>query len=113
MDYKKINLKQDMPSTEQALAMFEIELEKSKLEGVKVIKFLHGYGSHGKGGDICKNIRALCFRLKKQRKIKDYLFGNEWDMSCEKCIKILTSLKDCYCDEDLGNQNPGITIVVL
>lgn len=113
MDYKTVNLKENMPSVEQALAIFEIEIEKSKLEGVKAVKVLHGYGSHGKGGDICKELRILCFKLKKQKKIKDYLLGNEWDMSCEKCINLLTNLKDCYNDEDLNHANPGITIVVL
>lgn len=113
MDYKILNLKENSPSTDEALAIFEIELEKCKLENVKVLKVLHGYGSHGVGGNICKNLRALCFRLKKEKRIKDFLFGNDWDISNEKCFQILTKLNDCYSDQDLGHSNPGITIIVL
>ena len=113
MDYKIVNLKENAPSVDEAIANFKIELEICKKEGVKVIKFVHGYGSHGVGGVICMNIRKLCLSLKKQKVIKDFLLGNEWDISCEKCFNILTNLKDCYNDEDLNHQNPGITIVVL
>ena len=113
MDYKQLNLKEDSPTVELALAMFEIELERCKLEGVKVIKVLHGYGSHGKGGDICRNLRTLCFKLKKEKKIKDFLLGNEWDLANQKCFNIVTNLKNYHDDNDLGSNNPGITFVVL
>ena len=113
MDYKQLNLKEDSPTVELALAMFEIELERCKLEGVKVIKVLHGYGSHGKGGDICRNLRTLCFKLKKEKKIKDFLLGNEWDLANQKCFDIVTNLKNYHDDNDLGANNPGITFVVL
>ena len=113
MDYKQLNLKEDSPTVELALAMFEIELERCKLEGVKVIKVLHGYGSHGKGGDICRNLRTLCFKLKKEKKIKDFLLGNEWDLANQKCFDIVTNLKNYHDDNDLGSNNPGITFVVL
>ncbi len=113
MDYKVLNLKENSPTIEQALAIFEINVSAYKLEGVKVVKVIHGYGSHGVGGDICLQLRRLLRSMKKGKKIKDFLLGNEWDMSNEKCINILTELKDCYNDEDLGNSNPGITIVVL
>lgn len=113
MDYKQLNLKEDSPTVEQALAMFEIELERCKLEGVKVIKVLHGYGSHGKGGDICRNLRALCFKLKKEKKIKDFLLGNEWDLANQKCFDVVTNLKNYHDDNDLGTNNPGITFIVL
>ena len=113
MDFKVINLKENSPIVDEAIANFLIELDICRLEGVKVIKVIHGYGSHGKGGDICREFRKVCFGLKKSKKIKDFMLGNEWHMSNEKCLKLLTSLKDCYSDEDLNHMNPGITIVVL
>ena len=113
MDYKILNLKQDAPTVDQAMALFQINLETYMLEGVKVIKVIHGYGSHGVGGGICSTLRKTLAVMKKNGQIKDYLLGIEWDMSNPKCIKLLTHLKDCYSDEDLGKMNPGITIVVL
>ena len=113
MDYKILNLKQNSPTVEEALATMEIEISLCKLEGVKVIKIIHGYGSHGVGGAICYNVRKKLFELKNNKQIKDFLLGQEWDMSNSKCIEILTDLKDCFGDEDLGHSNPGITIIVL
>ena len=113
MDYKILNLKENSPTVDEALAILEINIEAFKLEGVKVVKVIHGYGSHGVGGVICSNVRQKLMAFKRGKKIKDFLLGNEWDMSNEKCINILTKLKDCYNDEDLGKMNPGITIIVL
>ena len=113
MDYKVLNLKEYSPSIEQAIALFEINLESCRLEGVKVVKVIHGYGSHGVGGGICSTLRENLKTMKKNGQIKDYLLGTEWDISNPKCLKIFTKLKDCYNDEDVGRGNPGITIVVL
>ena len=113
MDYKILNLKQDAPTIEQAMALFQINLEAYILEGVKVIKVIHGYGSHGVGGGICTELRKMLSVMKKDGKIHNYLPGLEWDISNPKCMKLLTRLKDCFNDEDLGKMNPGITIVEL
>ena len=113
MDYRIINLKEHSPTVEQALAIFQINLDACRLEGVKVIKIIHGYGSHGVGGGICSSLRNKLKTMKKNGEIKDYLIGIEWDISNERCIRLLENLKDCYGDEDLGKQNPGITIVIL
>ena len=113
MDYKVLNLKQNSPSVDEALAILSINLEIYKKEGVKVFKIIHGYGSHGVGGSICFEVRRFLRMQKKCKQIKDFMLGNEWVMSNAKCMKILTNLKDCYKDEDLNRLNPGITIVVL
>lgn len=113
MDFKTLNLKYNSPSVDEALAILELEIESCKLEGVKVIKIIHGYGSHGKGGAICFAVRKLCRVLKKQKKIKDFLLGNEWDLSNSNCLQIITTLKNCYNDEDLNKSNPGITIIII
>ena len=89
------------------------EIEVCKLEGVKVLKLIHGYGSHGKGGSICMNVRKKLFALKKQHIIKDFLLGNEWDLSNPKCIELMLNLKLNHLDEDLNHQNGGITFVIL
>ena len=113
MDYKILNLKEFSPTTQQALAIFQINLTSYKMEGVKIVKVIHGYGSHGVGGGIRVELRKLLQIMKRNKEIKDYLYGSEWDKSFPKCFKILTEVQDCFADEDLGKGNPGITIVVL
>ena len=113
MDFKVLNLKQNSPSVQQAIALLDINLDIYKSEGVTVVKIIHGYGSHGIGGAICFAVRNHLRNKKKNGKIKDMLLGNEWDMSNGKCLEILTSMSGHYLDEDLNNHNPGITIVVL
>ncbi len=113
MDYKVINLKINSPSVDEAIANLDIEIDICKLSNVKVLKVIHGYGSHGTGGAICIAVRKFLKTLIKQKKIKDMLLGNEWDLSNKKCFDLLENLKDCYKDEDLNKLNPGITIVVL
>ena len=108
-----INLKENNPTVEQALAIMEIEIEIAKKCDVKIIKFIHGYGSHGIGGAIAVAVREHCRRLKKQKLISDYFSGGRWDISDPKCFPYLMEISNLYGDEDLGHSNPGITIVVL
>lgn len=108
-----INLKQDMPPVEIALCNMELEIECAKVSGVKAIKFIHGYGSNGVGGLICKAVRERLMSLKKQRIIKDYIFGEDWNLENPKCFKLITSLASGYDGEDLNHSNPGMTIVFL
>ena len=102
-----------MPSVQEAIVKMELEIEIGKLEGVVAIKFIHGYGSNGVGGLICNQVRALMPSLKKQRIIKDYIFGEDWAIANAKAFNLITKLKDCYNDEDLNHQNAGMTIVVI
>ena len=113
MDLITVNLKEDMTPVDIAICNMELEIELAKISGVKAIKFIHGYGSSGVGGLICKEVRTRIISLKKQRIIKDYIFGEDWDINNPKCFKILTTLKDGYDGEDLNHSNAGMTIVIV
>ena len=113
MDLITVNLKEDMTPVDIAICNMELEIELAKISGVKAIKFIHGYGSSGVGGLICKEVRTRIMSLKKQRIIKDYIFGEDWDINNPKCFKILTTLKDGYDGEDLNHSNAGMTIVIV
>lgn len=108
-----INLKKENPPLDVALAIIEIELEKAIFSQEIAVKILHGYGSHGKGGVILIKARELLSQMKKERKIKDYLFGDKWNVFDDKTKKLLQKDKSLADDEDLNKNNPGITIVVL
>lgn len=113
LDLIEVNLKEDMPPVDIALCNMELEIEIAKVSGVKAIKFIHGYGSSGVGGVICKAVRERLVSLKKQRIIKDYIFGEDWNLDNPKCFKIITSLKNGYDGHDLNQFNAGMTIVVV
>lgn len=108
-----VNLKDDMPPVDIAVCNMELEIECAKVAGIRAIKFIHGYGSNGVGGLICKAVRERLASLKKQRIIKDYIFGEDWNLENPKCFKLLTELKSGYDGEDLNHANGGMTIVFV
>ena len=109
---KTLNLK-EVGSIEDSVRIMEMEIEKSKLEDVTVIKLIHGYGSHGRGGGILKEIRKRLSLLKKQGKIKDYSNGDKWNLFEKQSVEILKKDKLISGDVDLNKNNPGITIIIL
>lgn len=108
---KFIDLKDDIHSVEYALAIVEIEIEGAKREGVKALKVLHGYGSHGKGGAIMLALRRQLALWKKNGFILNYFGGDKWDLFDKDSQKILLNDKSIVGDCDLGRSNPGITII--
>ena len=113
MEFVTLDFENDKPTTEIALAMLEIEIERMKKFGGKIIKVVHGYGSKGVGGSIFSAVRDFAIKQKRSGKIKDCLCGDEWSISNSKTQKLLTTLKNFAGDCDLNTRNPGITIIVL
>ena len=112
MKYKTINIKENHPTVELALAKLELEIEVAHFEGCKVIKVIHGYGSNGVGGDIKKNLSFYLMQAKRKGFIKDYIKGEE--LSTSKILKdIQQTHKEIYLDNELFFSNPGITIIIL
>jgi hypothetical protein len=52
-----VNLEEDSPTVEEALAKLEQFIHVSVNVGLKVIIIIHGYGSSGKGGSIKNAVR--------------------------------------------------------
>ena len=113
MEFKVVNLKENNPSVELAIANLEIELDIAKCSNIKAIKFIHGYGSHGTGGAICLAVRKRIVDLCRKKKIKYYITGNEWTIEDARAREIIFECPNINIDEDLGHHNPGITIVCI
>ena len=112
---KVLNLKEYNPTVEQAIAMVQIEIENCKSNKfceVSAIKVLHGYGSHGVGGAISIELSRLLPMWKKQKYIKDYIFGSNWN-TFDKSTFNLLQIDKSISDEDINHSNPGITIIVI
>lgn len=112
-EMETINLKEHFPAADAAIATLDIELPILKLAGVKVIKVIHGYGSHGTGGLIFQNLKQYLHLQKRLGLVKDVFFGSEWNIANPKVFDLCLDVPDCALDSDLKFSNPGITVIVL
>ena len=113
MEIETLDIKSDMPPAPLARANLEIEIERLVKTETKLIKVIHGYGSHGVGGEIKKEVNLLLKHLLKKGVIKDYI-------NCEKMSESYIQRKALYdnfpslvLDSDLKNYNSGITLIFL
>ena len=113
MKIETINIKTDFPPADVAVANMEIEIERLKNSDTLALKVIHGYGSHGVGGEIKRQVHERLFELKRQRKILDYIPAEKFGFFARQNNYILTALPELVFDPDLSNYNNGITIVLL
>lgn len=108
-----IDIKSEHQTVAEAIAQFLIELEAYQKGGFKVMKVIHGYGSHGVGGAIKKEFLKTCKDLKNRNKIVDYVCCENWvDKNVTKKIAI-NYCPDLMADKELHFINPGCSIVII
>lgn len=110
---KCVNIESGMPTVDVAEKRVLFEISTAKREGIKVLKIIHGYGSTGVGGKLKGAVARLLSRKKNERIIKSFVCGDEWDIFNQSARSILEACDEARKDSDLGNYNPGITIVLL
>jgi hypothetical protein len=110
---KVINLKEGMPLVREAMSRMEGELRRARMEGVALVKFVHGYGSTGKGGEIRIAVQKGLVKRLQQQEIKAVIFGEDWRISNETTWELLKKWPELKQDSDLGRENRGITVVLL
>jgi len=102
-----------MPTVQEALFRVERELHLAREHGPKFIKFIHGYGSTGSGGEIRMAVQKQLQDAKDHGEIREFIFGENWAKSDDATWKLLGAHPGLKQDRDLGKNNRGITIVVL
>ena len=108
-----IDIKSEKQTVKEAIAQFLVEVEAYKKGGFKVMKVIHGYGSHGVGGEIRNAFLKECQNLKNRGKIEDFTCCDKWiDKNPVKKIAI-NYCPDLMADRELYLINPGCSIVVL
>lgn len=112
-DFLVVNIKENSPTVELAIANFLIALDDAKAQGAKVIKIIHGYGSSGVGGAILRQLKTLLPTMKRKKQITDYISGADWNIANKKVFELITKIPPCALDEDLGTMNIGMTIIIL
>ena len=113
MTIKTVNIENGFPSVEQARTRLRSEIETAQSQGFKVIKIIHGYGSHGVGGDLRVALQSTLRGLAGSGQITDCIYGENWRKSDERSWALLKRMPDLKNDPDLGRGNRGITIVLL
>lgn len=110
---KSVSLKEDMPSVAEALSRLHSELNTARGQGYLLVKFIHGYGSSGVGGEIRIAVQGQLRKLIDDGQIRTCIFGENWSKSDEETWKLLGNHPQLKHDHDLGRRNRGITIALL
>ena len=110
---KTVNVKEGMPSVEQARARLHGEIQAAQQSGVKVLKIIHGYGSTGVGGDLRIALQSTLRQMVTKREIRECIYGENWRTSDERTWEVLKRIPELKSDTDLGRANKGMTIVIL
>ncbi len=108
-----LDIKSDRQTVNEAIAQFMVELESYKKGGFKVIKVIHGYGSHGVGGAIRTSFLKKCQDLKNRKIIEDYICCDKWTEKNVVRRMAINYCPDLLADRDLYLLNPGCSIIVL
>ncbi|HOW38380.1 MAG TPA: hypothetical protein P5154_02885 [Candidatus Izemoplasmatales bacterium] len=109
---REFDIKSDMPTV--AVAQLRLSTILGLCKGKeKIIKIIHGYGSHGSGGAIRTAIRTTLSEKRRLRQIKAFIPGEAtvdlmgFDADIRQYKKWLEN------DEDFRRGNDGITYVIL
>ena len=110
---KEVNIKYDMPTADQAVKRTTYAIENGRRLGAACVKIIHGYGSHGVGGKIRLEVRAYLERMKRQKRIADYIPGERFSIFDEATRAAFAKCDELRRDSDLERANNGVTIIVL
>lgn len=108
-----IDVKSEMQTCLMAVAQLENEIDACKLGGFTVLKVIHGYGSHGVGGLIKKDIHKRLKELKSQKKIFDFIPCEKWSQTNPLRKTAINYSNELLADSDLMYLNAGVTIVLI
>lgn len=108
-----VNIKKDNPNSDFALYLLDQEINYSRAIGNRVIVVIHGYGSHGYGGVIKTAIKGYLPHLKKNRIIKDFVFGENWGEFNETKKLICDICPEIILHENLQGLNSGVSVILL
>ena len=107
------NIEAGYPTVEEARRLLKAELEKCRSRKVTVVKVIHGYGASGVGGALRPGIRKSLISRRKDGIVRAVVFGENWNIFDSVAQSMLEQCPALEQDKDLGNYNPGISVVLL
>ena len=110
---KTFNVEASFPTLDEARRLVAEEIRKSKREGVRVLKIIHGYGSTGKGGTLSHGLRKSFALRKKEKVIRDFIPGEDFTIFNPVVLELLEAVPALRADSDLAATNEGVTVLWL
>lgn len=110
---KTINLEAGRPSVASASSGLLDQLRLARQQNYSALKVIHGYGSHGVGGELRIAIQGMLARMAQGGEIQAFVAGEDWRISDETTWRLIQRHRELKQDRDLGKGNKGISIVVL
>ena len=110
---REINIKSDLPTVSDAIRRITFNIRNAGKLGISAIKFVHGYGSSGKGGSIRTEARKYLESQKQHKQIRNYIPGENFSIFDEATREAFLHCDDLRRDGDLERHNNGVTIVIL
>ncbi len=108
-----VNLKEGMPTLEEARQKLTSALVLARQKKHSAIKLIHGYGSSGVGGTLQIGIRKSLRKRRKKGELRQYIFGENWSIFDEQTREVLDENPSLRKDSDLDRGNEGISIVIM
>ena len=108
-----VNIKENMPPADYAVFLLDCAINDSKKMGDKAIIVIHGYGSHGKGGEIKKAVAEYLTTAKRNKQITTFVKGDEWGELNEDKQLICKVCPELIINSQLHSFNSGVTVVLL
>jgi hypothetical protein len=109
--HKTINLEYGRPGVEAAIEKLLSGIQAAKMERVRFLTLIHGYGSSGKGGlikiECLKTLDYLCMT----KSIKGYIRGEEFSRTAGPVKDLLRQFPALAGNKNLNRYNQGITLV--
>lgn len=110
---RTFNVEADLPTLEEARRSVIDAIRRSRREGVRVLKVIHGYGSSGKGGKLCLGLRKSFALRKKEGVIRDFIPGESFSIFNPTVLSLLDAVPELRRDPDLNGTNEGTTLLWL
>ena len=110
---KIVNLEQGLPTVEQALGRLQQAITAARQEQIRVLTFIHGYGSSGKGGVIRRECRKNLDYLYSKGEVTGVIPGEDFNRRHGTVKHLLNRFPELSRHPHLNHHNKGITLVVL
>ncbi len=108
-----INLKQGLPTVDEALARLDRELATARAHGSRVVRVIHGWGSSGVGGAIRTAVRHHLRTAIRQRHARSFVPGDDYSDATDQGQALLHECPALRAELRTDRHNPGVTLVEL
>src|SRR6266496_1184350 len=110
---KTFNVEAALPTLEEARRQVIDEIRRPTREEVRVLKFIPGYGTSGKGGTLCVGLRKSFTLRKKEGVIREFIAGEDFSIFNAQTMSVLEAVPKLRGDSDLNATNEGVTVLWL